>query len=99
LWFKNNLWCLDCSDQAAALASRTARWIKEDTSRRDRVLKLIRDADFGISEISLAETQILQEDLSASTELNEFQSAVRRLLESVGKSADSLRRYEIYIYH
>jgi hypothetical protein len=55
LWFRQKTSVLDLSVSPAALIDQTARRLKEDAAFRERVLRLIRHADMGISDLEVTE--------------------------------------------
>ncbi len=55
LWFRQKMLVLDLSDSPASLIDRTAGRIKKDETFRERVLRLIRHADLGISDLKVFE--------------------------------------------
>jgi hypothetical protein len=57
LWFRQKMSVLDLSTPPASLIDQTALRLKEDPTFRDRVLRLIRHADLGISDLEVAEEQ------------------------------------------
>lgn len=99
LWFKNGLQVIDLSANPTPLSFQTARWIKEDESRRERVLRLIRDADLGISGLSISEVELFRGEKDVSAELSELFNALRRVAKSSGVKFEVLRSYEITTYH
>jgi uncharacterized protein len=59
LWFRQKTSVLDLSTSPAALIDQTARRFKEDAPFRERVLRLLRHADLGISDLEVSEAQLL----------------------------------------
>ncbi len=57
LWFRQKTAVLDLSTSPATLIDQTAKRLKEDRISRERVLRLIRHADLGISDLEVAEEQ------------------------------------------
>jgi uncharacterized protein len=57
LWFRQKMSVLDLSTSPASLLNETARRLKEDAAFRERVLRLIRHADLGISDLEVSEDQ------------------------------------------
>jgi AAA15 family ATPase/GTPase len=57
LWFRNQLAVFDLSGSLGSLINQTARRLKEDGAFRERVLRLIRHADLGISDLEVSEEQ------------------------------------------
>jgi hypothetical protein len=55
LWFRQKMSVLDLSTSPAALIEQTARRLKDNSTFRERVLRLIRHADFGISDLEVSE--------------------------------------------
>jgi hypothetical protein len=55
LWFQQKMLVLDLSNSPELLIQQTAMRIKEDTAFRERILKLIRHADLGISGLEVDE--------------------------------------------
>ena len=57
LWFRQKMSVLDLSASPAWLIDQTARRLKEDVPFRERVLRLLRHADLGISDLEASEEQ------------------------------------------
>ena len=55
LWFRQKMSILDLSTSPASLIDQTARRLKGDAAFRERVLRLIRHADLGISDLAVSE--------------------------------------------
>jgi uncharacterized protein len=55
LWFRQKTSVLDLSTSPAGLIEQTARRLKDDASFRERVLRLVRHAGLGISDLEVAE--------------------------------------------
>jgi hypothetical protein len=55
LWYRQQMSALDLSTSPASLIDQTASRLKADASFRERVLRLIRDADLGISDLEVSE--------------------------------------------
>jgi uncharacterized protein len=51
LWFTKSLWAFDLSQAALLLMQQTAGMLMTDPTLKSRVLQLLKDADFGITEI------------------------------------------------
>ena len=83
LWLKEGMWISDFSTLPLQLQLQTARQIKRDPTFRQRVLTFIRDADLGISDISVSG--------EPSSGLAEFMAEVVALGKQLGvESADEL---------
>jgi hypothetical protein len=54
LWFKNNLWTMDLSSDLFGLAQQTAKRLSIDPEFKRRAVKLMQDADLGISDIAVS---------------------------------------------
>jgi AAA15 family ATPase/GTPase len=57
LWFRQKMAVLDLSISPASLIDQTARRLKDDAEFRDRVSRIIRHADLGISDLEVSEEQ------------------------------------------
>ena len=57
LWFRQKMLVLDLSASPESLINQTAMRFKEDATFRERVMRLIRHADLGISELEVSEEQ------------------------------------------
>jgi uncharacterized protein len=57
LWFLQKMSVLDLSTSPASLIERTARRLEADATFRERVLRLIRHADLGISDLEVSQEQ------------------------------------------
>ena len=57
LWFRHKTSVLDLSTSPASLIDQTAIRLKSDAGFRERVLRLIRHADLGISDLEVSERQ------------------------------------------
>ncbi len=55
LWFRNSIWTLNLSKQPINLIGITARRANENLKFQNLVKQLVQDADFGISDILIAE--------------------------------------------
>ena len=55
LWFRQKLAILDLSTSPASLYSQTAMRLQGDTAFRKRILRLLRHADLGISDLEVSE--------------------------------------------
>ncbi len=53
LWFRQRLRCFDLSDPPTVLMTRTALRAQKEPEFRDRVLRMLRDADLGIGDFSV----------------------------------------------
>jgi hypothetical protein len=67
LWFRQRMSVLDLSTSPATLIEQTARRLKDEATFRERVLRLIRHADFGISDLEVSEEQPTYFSLTAPT--------------------------------
>ena len=54
LWFRQTFWILDLSKQPRSLGQLTAKKISEDEEFRNRVVRFMREADFGINSLSVS---------------------------------------------
>ncbi len=63
LWFRTNLWVFDLSMPPDSLIMQTAQRIKADPRFRERVLRMVHDADTGIDGLSVSEEQVPWEAL------------------------------------
>ena len=63
LWFREGLWVLDLSLPTMMITPRTARRLRDNEALRARAVQMIRDADFGIEDISIAERTVRIEDI------------------------------------
>ncbi|MCI0460156.1 MAG: AAA family ATPase [Gemmataceae bacterium] len=57
LWFRQKMAVLDLSTSPTSLIDQTAMRLKDDATFRERVLRLIRHADLGISDLEVSEEQ------------------------------------------
>jgi hypothetical protein len=57
LWFRQKMSVLDLSISPASLIDQTARRLKDDAPFRERVVRLMRHADLGISDLEVSEEQ------------------------------------------
>jgi hypothetical protein len=57
LWFRQKMLVLDLSSSPETLIDETAQRLKTDAAFRERVLRVIRHADLGISDLELSEDQ------------------------------------------
>ena len=71
LWFRERLWLFDLSAPPFFLFQRTAELMRDNDAFRNRVTRLLRDADLSIRGISLAEKPLL---------LDQMPSVVREML-------------------
>jgi uncharacterized protein len=67
LWFRQKMLALDLSTSPASLIDQTARRLKDDAPFRERVLRLIRHADLGISDLEVSENQLTSYSLTKPT--------------------------------
>ncbi len=58
LWFKNKVWKYDLARPPVELMSKTAEHVQQDAGFRERVLRLVRDADLGISDLKVRDEPV-----------------------------------------
>jgi hypothetical protein len=66
LWFRQKMSVLDLSTSPAPLIDQTAGRLKDDAAFRERVLRLIRHADLGISDLEVSEERFTYVSTSGS---------------------------------
>lgn len=80
LWFRHGCNLLDMSRDPSFLAQATARRIMTNESLRSAIVRLIRDADFGISGIHVVEQPADQLPEGAPPELRAFVESMRTIM-------------------
>ena len=60
LWFRNTFGILDLSERPTGLGQLTAERMNEDKEFQNRVIRLVREADFGIGSLSVKEEEFMQ---------------------------------------
>ncbi len=95
LWFRKMFWSFDLSDPPTGLRQLTAERMNEDEEFLNRVIRFIREADFGIDSLSVKEGEWLQSvPDDAPKELREM---VTNLQKWVG--SEKLTRFSITTDH
>lgn len=94
LWFRNGCWVYDLSVLPERLAEKTAVRVSEDEKFRNRVLRLVRDADFGIGSIDISEQSILAAAQDAPEEMRKFLNAMKDLT-----GGEDLKKHIVTTYH
>ena len=60
LWFRNTFGILDLSERPTGLGQFTAERMNKDKEFQNRVIRLVREADFGIGSLSVKEEEFMQ---------------------------------------
>ena len=95
LWFRNTFFIFDLSEQPTGLGQLTAERMNEDREFRNRVIQLIREADFGIDSLSVKEEEaMLSIPDDAPKELREMFVNFQKLIGS-----EKLIRFSIATEH
>ena len=71
LWFRKTFWIFDLSETPRVLGQSTANKISEDEGFRSRVVRFMREADFGINSLSVGEEPLPSIPDDAPKELQE----------------------------
>lgn len=83
LWFAKKVWKYDLARPPLELMDVTARRVQKDARFRERVLRLVRDADMGISDLKVQDETVhlslLANELTPTSLAMEFQGNVPRV--------------------
>lgn len=83
-WFRENIWVYDLSIPPMYLMHKTASRIAESKDFRNQVLRMLRDADFGISGINVSEEPM---DMGFEDAPDSLRPILKEFLSSVQKMA------------
>ena len=98
LWFRKMFWSFDLSDPPTGLRQLTAERMNEDEEFLNRVIRFIREADFGIDSLSVKEGEWLQSvPDDAPKELHELREVFVNLQKLV--SSEKVVRFSITTEH
>ena len=97
LWFKKNLWTMDLSSDPSALAQQTARRMSTNNEFKSRALRLIQDADFGITDIDVSKRDVFVLPDGVTAELTSVVQATEKLGRSTGIANSDL--FEVHTVH
>ena len=98
LWFRNTFGILDLSERPTGLGQLTAGRMNEDKEFQSRVIRFIREADFGIDSLSVKEGEWMQSvPDDAPKELHELREVFVNLQKLV--SSEKVVRFSITTEH
>ena len=98
LWFRKMFWSFDLSDPPTGLRQLTAERMNEDEEFLNRVIRFIREADFGIDSLSAKEGEWLQSvPDDAPKELHKLREVFVNLQKLV--SSEKVVRFSITTEH
>ncbi len=80
LWFKKHLWTMDLSSDPFGLAQQTARRMSRDPALKRRALRLLQDADIGITDLAIAKRDAFELTDGATEQVASFVREVRKLV-------------------
>jgi len=82
MWIREKLWVFDLSNRPVALMHKTAERFKHDHIFRERVIELVRQADFGIERITVGDDFIRPQDLPEKLKSLLSEKAMRDMVSS-----------------
>jgi len=90
LWIRNNLLTFRFDLEPIALTRETALGVKKDAKFRARILKMLRDADLGISDMDVAEERPLKDTIPEPVKAMFTEKGLHEYLQNAEQASPSI---------